>query len=178
MEEFLDYTVKQSLSDSDILKYLEGQVAIVLYSNLSEYDSIEELLGEYGAAVILYEIQSESEGHWVFLNISKTIPNCIEYFDSYGVPPDKYLNTMEYYYDEADNMLSDLLKQSPKTVIYNTFKYQSKGGPDKRVSTCGRWVLLRYKLRFLTLDEMGELFYEPQYTISRDALVSAMMFFV
>ena len=76
---------KYSLSDSDIRKILGRGCKIVKYSELSNYNTIEQLLPKEKASVILLIEDSLDHGHWVGLCRFK---DTYMYFDSYGNPVD------------------------------------------------------------------------------------------
>lgn len=52
---------KKPLSDLDIEEAAE--VPVIPYSDLAKYRSLDELLGEAGAVVLLFRV-NESFGHW------------------------------------------------------------------------------------------------------------------
>ena len=128
--------VKDPISSSDIDYYLPHS-KILQYKELRKYRSIEELLPKIpDYAFILYE-DSPQSGHWTTL--TRDIHNNLNYFDSYGYPPDHPLT----WYSTADRIklkenvcyLSHLLNSTPETVYYNDTPYQKNGGD---VATCGR----------------------------------------
>jgi hypothetical protein len=49
--------------------------------------------------------------------------------------------------------------ESPYECSYNEFKFQKLG---KKISSCGRWSVLRCLLKELPLNEFKELFYGPK----------------
>jgi hypothetical protein len=126
------FYVKQDLSGDDILQLTHKEP--IIYSELKNYTSVEQLLGKHGYAVILYETSSKTTGHWVC--ISKTFEEKLRFFDSYGLKydaEDQYAavnNTLPRY-------LTNLIESSKYNVEWNTVDYQKK---SSAVSTCGRWA--------------------------------------
>ena len=85
---------------------------------------------------ILYE-DSPQSGHWTVLTRDNN--NDINYFDSYGQPPDHPLTwnsrAERIKLDQNVCYLSHLLNKTPEQVYYNDEDYQKNG--DK-IATCGR----------------------------------------
>jgi len=133
------------ITSTDIDRYLnEGSNKIVKYSELSRYETIEDLLPlKTDYRIILIE-QNFNSGHWAcILRYGKTI----EWFDSYGLKPDgelRFISTIKKkLLGEDHKYLSNLLSEAHSRgwdVVYNKKKLQKlKDG----INTCGRWVLLR-----------------------------------
>ena len=78
----------KSLSNDEILRYMNNKCNLIQYKDIHKYKSIDELLGKYKKCVILYHT-SENYGHWVCMYEYK---NIIYFFDSYGFIPDDELN--------------------------------------------------------------------------------------
>jgi len=80
--------VESPLDDADIRHYLPN-AKIMVYSDLNNYKSIDELLpNSIDYCIILVE-DSPNNGHWICV---LKYNNTVEYFDSYGNYPDKNLN--------------------------------------------------------------------------------------
>jgi len=126
-------------------RYLhEGSTKIIKYSELSRYETIEDLLPKDTDFRIILIEQNYNSGHWAcILRYGKTI----EWFDSYGIKPDgelKFISTIKKkLLGEDHKYLTGLLNEADSrgwNVIYNKKKLQKlKDG----INTCGRWVLLR-----------------------------------
>ena len=138
--------IKDAMGSDDILYYFP-RAKILQYKDLRRYKSIEELLPKKPDFVfILYE-DSPQSGHWTAL--TRDNHNNINYFDSYGYPPDHPLT----WYSTAARIklnqnvchLSHLLNKTPEKVYYNDEDYQ-KNGMD--VATCG-WHASFYILNML-----------------------------
>lgn len=136
-------TVHKSLSDSDIRQILGNKCKIIKYSELSQYNNLSELLPELiDYVVILYE-EAINTGHWVGL---LKYNNMYEFFDAYGLFPDKELLwidlQMRQKLDQRTPYLTNLLKN--ERFMYNHVKYQNE---DNFVNTCGSHVVHRiYRL--------------------------------
>ncbi len=136
-------TINRALTDDDIRDILGSDCKIMKYSGLAEYIDLDDLLPKLkDYAIILYE-EDENIGHWVGL---LKYDNLYEFFDPYGLMPDKQLKWVNLKtrrsLNEATPYLSYMLKQ--ERFIYNHIKYQDL---DNFVLTCGSHTVHRiYRL--------------------------------
>ena len=155
-EKFIDEERERALSDYDILKILEGRSNLLLYEDLANAPSLDYILGEYGACVILYQT-TKNFGHWVC--IFKRNDELVEYFDSYGMFVDDELKYIPQNFRKVSNQdyphLTALMYQSPYKLSYNNYEFQKM---KKGYNTCGRWVCLRILLRNMCLCNFKDLF--------------------
>jgi hypothetical protein len=142
------------ITDNDIERFFgkEASKYILLYSDLSRYKSINQLLPKKKDFKIILIEEKQLQGHWIaILRYDQTI----EVFNSYGTKPSSELNLLSKHQKEALNenvkWLNLLLNKAiPKfKVIYNTKRFQKV---DPNVNTCGRFVLLRI-LMFLYFNQ-------------------------
>jgi hypothetical protein len=183
MSEFkLSGGVEKALSDVDIKNILGDQAKVLIYKDLYNYNTIEELLQPEGAAVILYETNKTSGGssfgHWtcVFngkpVLIEGVITPCIYYFDSYGNPIDDPLHSIDPKFrikNKEDFMyLSTLLGLCPYEVDYNDYQFQNE---SEGVNTCGRHCITRILHDDLDAEEYIDLF-KNEPGVSSDLLVT------
>jgi len=149
------------LTGEDICQILEkmcdpNSPNIITYSDLFDYDSIDDVLGEKGYVMLLYQIQNRSSGHWTCLFKQK---DHLVFFDPYGLAPDeeqKFIPAFHSLDNKGESVphLTLLLQNSKYKVLHNTHKYQS----DRRdVNTCGRHCCVRLKFRDLTPKQYHEL---------------------
>lgn len=138
------------LTNSDINFLLKGRVNIVTYPEVSKFRNIDELLGKYKAAVILY-LTSPNFGHWTGLFLNK---EGLHFIDSYGGLPDE---TLEHIGAVTNKSLKQdftyliaLMVKSPYDLYYNDHKLQKKEG---NIATCGRHVVNRILHKQLTDDQ-------------------------
>ena len=135
--------VNKALSDEDIRTILGSNTKIIKYSELSKYRDLDDLLPNLlDYVIILYE-DSPNQGHWIGL---LKYNNIFEFFDPYGMIPDKQLTWTSLKTRQSLNedvpYLSNLLKH--ERYIYNRVKYQDE---DSYVMTCGAHVCHRiYRL--------------------------------
>ena len=139
--ENLKKKLSYSFSDSDIKKYLGESCKIIKYGDLDNYSSLEELLPNDTDFVVILLETKKNTGHWTAL---LRYNNIFEWFDSYGLGPDKELtfipDIMRRMFDEVEHELTKMLNDTPLPVIYNDKDLQSH---KDFVCTCGRWVCLR-----------------------------------
>lgn len=152
----LDDLKKYSLSNFDIQELLKGKANLLTYLELKEYDNIDDVLGKYGACVILY-LSSLNYGHWccIFRSPKK---NTLEYFDPYGYTVDYALKFAPEHFRKVNGLeyphLTYLLYNSPYNIEYNNYKFQKLGNG---INTCGRHVVTRLLLRYLTIEQYNKL---------------------
>ena len=134
-------TEGKPMSDIDIKRYLPS-AQIILYPELSKYESIDELLpNDKSYCIILYEDKLNS-GHWCCVLKFNDI---YEYFDSFGKTIDNPLKNwlskgQRIKLDENVFYLSNLLNQTDKEVIYNKIDFQVD---NPSIQTCGRFCIHR-----------------------------------
>lgn len=142
MEELLKKIKGYSLSNDDINTILDPDTKIISYPDFAHMESIDEAFDQLGRCVFLFLTESPTSGHW--LCMFKRGTNTIEYFDSYGQPPEaqrKWLTEERLEeLDEAYPYLYDLLRKSGYRVYYNTHAFQTNRAD---VATCGRWCVAR-----------------------------------
>src|SRR5271170_4596704 len=150
---------KKPLSGYQILETLNNDVNIMTYRDLIKIDDLATILGPNNACVILYE-SHDSYGHWVLCFMRDN--GNIEFFDSLSYFPDDELSFISKSYRLKNNLcypyLTKLLYNSGRQIEYNDHKLQQ----DKS-STCGRWVLVRYVLRNMNIDDFANLFMNQKY---------------
>ncbi len=135
----------KSLSDKEILNLIDGKANVLTYSELENYDNIDDALGPHNALILLYQTTGENYGHWtcVFKN-----GNEINFFDPMGIFPDdenKWIpkKNKKVKYDDYLH-LTNLLYGSGYNVIYNEVPLQKD---DNGINTCGRHCALRLIFR-------------------------------
>ncbi|AVL93358.1 hypothetical protein za3_18 [Zamilon virus] len=163
-----------ALSNTDILDMLDNKAQIVLYPDLINYNSIDEVLGPYGACILLFEAK-KNFGHWCCL--FKRDDNTIEFFNSYGGYPDNSLKFIPLHFRKISNQyypyLSLLLLECPYELHYNEFKFQKRANDIK---TCGRWCVIRILLRHLSIYEFKNFIDEmcKYYKAKPDEIITMM----
>jgi len=145
-------TLKYKMEDltGDEIQRLTGKPPI-LFSELSNFSNIDQVLGKENHAVILYQTSSRTQGHYVAIT-RNDLTGKIRYCDPYGIPSP--LKEVQYtQYDQAlPNYLQNLLANTNYEA--NTTDFQSwRAG----VSTCGRYASLFCKLRNLSLLQIDYL---------------------
>ena len=154
------------------MKKLNPKAKFIVYSEIHNLKNIDELLGKYEMAFILYLLQSETYGHWVclFKRDGK-----MSYFNSYGLTPDedfKYAKKgLRKLVHEEEPYLFELLAKSGYECEYNDYCFQGKN-----TSTCGRWSSHRLWNRHLNPDEYYLLIKKlcKYYKLNPDQLVTKL----
>jgi len=185
-KELIKERLSSFISDADIEKYLdkEGIDNIIKYSDLKNYNNIDDLIpDEEGYKIILIENKLDS-GHWVVLLKYKIDDKpTIEWFNSYGFKPSVDLNFISYYmnkllgqgYDDLNNILNN--STDKYDIIYNKKRFQAN---VPNINTCGRWILNRiimfkhFKMDLYEyIDFIEQL--QKEYDYPTDIIVCMMM---
>lgn len=160
-------------SEHELLTLVDNKANLVLYPDLANYHSIDQLLRPHGAAIILYITRSNGNnfyGHWTC--IFKIDNHTLEWFDPYGLPPDLELRMTNHKYPPY---LLKLIDHSPYHVIYNTHRLQDI--TNRNMSTCGRHVGMRLHFRDLPISSYARLMNSVP-GLSSDNLVSLLTAFI
>lgn len=163
-----------ALSNFDILKMLDDKVKIVLYPQLKDYNHIDDVLGQHGACILLFEAKPKY-GHWC--SLFKINDNEIEFFNSYGGFPDDSLKYIPKKYRIKSGqdipILSFLLMNSPYKLFYNEFPFQKI---NSDIKTCGRHCVVRLILRGLDIYQYKDFLDDirKKYDISYDKIVTLL----
>jgi len=146
------------LTGKQIINYMNGNINVILYSDLKNYNSIHHLLNKYGQIIILYFWKSKPSyyGHYITVFYNKN--GNIEVFNSLGENfIDETLKNIDKKFKEQHNedfkWLTYLLYNQPLKVEYNEKKLQSNTS-----ATCGRFCLYRLKRKDLNIEEFQNLF--------------------
>lgn len=99
---------KIDLTGDDLVRICRNKVKVIPYHELKNYSSIEDLLKEFGAVILLYETKLNF-GHYTALHYDNT--GRLEFFDSYGLAPDAELKYASYNLSEGVPFLTNLLKK-------------------------------------------------------------------
>ena len=168
MDKLIQNAENIDLTLDDIKKITNNGCEVIVYHKLNEYNSIQELLGDKGAVILLFETK-RNFGHWTALFYRDASKTSIEFFDSYGFKPDEELNYAKY---DNTPFLTQLLEKSNLQMIYNTKRLQTFA---HEINTCGRWTSLRIVFRNTPLDEFQRLFLKNKY-YRGDFWVSALTY--
>tara|TARA_R110000803_G_scaffold14544_3_gene40387 strand:- start:50 stop:604 length:555 start_codon:yes stop_codon:yes gene_type:complete len=165
MQQPLDNLVEQAetipLSGSDLNTITEGKSNILAYSDLEKYQNIDDVLGEFGAAIILYQ-HDEGFGHWV--SIFKIDSKTLYFFDPYSIQIDKEIEFSPFqikrHHGKIVPHLTDLINNSKYNLIQNKTRYQRF---KKDINTCGRWCGHRILHRTMTEKSYSKLMLGNEY---------------
>ena len=142
-----------SLSDTDLRNNINAN--IVSFSDIKNYNNIDELLGFEGKCFILYETK-KNMGHWTCLY---KFNDTIYFFDSYGNNIDLQLNFIPKQINKSlgqnHKNLIELLYKSPYKIEFNEYQLQKLGNG---INTCGRWCLIRLQYPSISVKEFKNLF--------------------
>ena len=163
--------VNRPLSNFDILDKMDNKTNIMSYSDLQQFNNINDILGNYKKCVILYQTSADF-GHWCCIY---EIDNTIYFFDSYGIIPDNQINFVptelkkELYEDHRH--LTKLLYNSNKNIEYNQYQLQNK---NININTCGRWCIIRLLYPKISIDNFNKIFNKFNDLIKKDELITLL----
>ena len=150
--------IEYAVSNYDFEEIFGDECKVITYSELSTYDSIDDLLYEREGILfifILYEVK-KNYGHWTLLINHQSY---IEFFDPYGYKPDEELKFTNPDYRKKYNMdfpyLTFLLYESELPIQYNDRQLQKF---EKGVNTCGRWCIVRCQFFDINVDKFADYF--------------------
>lgn len=117
------------------IRQLNPDANVYTYTELYQFDTVEDLFKDTDKVIILYLIASEKVGHWTCLFLNQ---DGIHFFDPYGVQPDFEFQLLskekrKFLNEEYDYLNKHLLKDYK--VIYNNITFQRE-----KTATCGCFV--------------------------------------
>lgn len=122
-------------------------ISIVAYSDLQKMDTLPTL-----PMMLLYEM-AKNTGHWcvVFNSVDEDGRPCIEFFDSYGLMPDKELNWIKKggfkkSSGQDKTQLLRLLLRTGANICYSNDAVQDISTSAENITTCGLHCCLRIAL--------------------------------
>jgi hypothetical protein len=130
------------VSADDIKKMLGHNIKIIRFPDLSEYNSMAEVLPYPNDCAILFFIDemnsNQSIGHWTCIMRNG---KQYEFFDSYGLSSREDLEHIDKEKRERFGEVSNYLKELGGNALkHNPVQYQSW---NPKVATCGRYAIIR-----------------------------------
>ena len=162
------------LSDDDILDITRNKTNLMTYASLENYNNIDDVLGEHGACVLLYQ-HDESEGHWCCIFKSAQNDDTLIFHDPYGIKLDSEIEKspfqMRRHNGEIVPHLSHLLEKSNYKVIQDTYQFQEF---KHDINTCGKFVCVRLLFRDYTPRKYKHLLLNSFEGMNPDKTVSML----
>ena len=138
------------MSDSDLRRILGADLKLIRHRDLDDVTSLRDFLpGEKDYCIMLYETEP-NVGHWTAILRYGPV---FEFFDPYGLMPDKPLNWIpaarRKMLGQEEPHLTELLDRTGDW-IYNKTRYEKM---HKEVNTCGDHCCHRiYRLKHNDMD--------------------------
>lgn len=151
IEHMVKFFIGTDLSGTDITR-LTGRPP-VLYSDLKNYKSINQLLGKFKFVIILYQTSSINNGHFVCLR--ENDDGQLSYSDSYGYHYDTEQSLGATFDTRFPKYLTMLIDKDGRDCVSNTYDYQRK---SSQVATCGRYSSVFAIWRNLSFSEINDIF--------------------
>ena len=181
-KQLLQQQIKEEITDSDLTRYFGKRdfKNILKYSELINYNSIQQLLPRKKSWKIILIEDEYNSGHWTLL---LRYNNTIEWFNSYGTFPSAELDFISHQKKAILNQdvkhLNVLLtKALPKfRIIYNKRKLQQL---EDGTNTCGKWVILRIIMMEKYNMDLNQFIQfidklKKQFKLSSDELVTLLI---
>jgi hypothetical protein len=149
-----------SITNEQIEKVFGNDVLVTNYKDLNKIHSLDHFFKTKKALIVLYEYEN-GYGHWVLIikSVNKKGKPVLEFFDSYGTMPDRHLTSfsksIRNQYGMRYPKLSELLLKSTYPIEYNNHRLQKH---DPKISTCGRWCVIRALFRDEHIDTFAKRF--------------------
>jgi hypothetical protein len=181
-EEEINKRMKEYTSTDIFEKYL-GNPKILRYSELNDYNTIDELLPKLNDYVIILIEAEENIGHWMCILKYKINDDIfIEYFNSYGIRPGADFNYIDPYVNrllkQDINKINKLLLDAKyeKQIIYVKERLQNL---DNEIATCGHHIITRlicFKLFNANLYEYLKIIknLKKKFNLSTDEIVTML----
>lgn len=156
-------TEAYSLNENDLREMgrkINTRINVVLYSQLPNVSSINDLFAEHDAVILFYPVEDQRTGHWVAL--LKHGEGHFEFFDPYGIEPDseiqfsRWLRTHKPLGPDGKPYLTHLLSQPDvRKLDINHAPLQEH---IDNVNTCGTHCFIRIKYRDVPLSQYQAMF--------------------
>jgi len=166
-----------SLTNEDISHFLKNDVHVVLYTQLINLSDIRTLFIETSNVVLLYPVESRTNGHYVALWYDWDT-NTLNHWDSYGMTINEDIkHSKQLMHSETRNTrlalphLLDKFKKDGGTLIVNQIRMQVL---NNQISTCGRWSIVRLLMKHLDNKQFRS--YMKLKDLTPDEIISLMTF--
>jgi hypothetical protein len=165
MQKIVEKFITHAISGEDILNICNGEANLMTNTEIKSAGSIDEVLGKYGACIILYD-KGQKPGHWSC--IIKQANNMLEFFCPYGLSIDEAIE----FTGGAPN-LSNLIRQSNYRLYFNDYPLQKY---KNDINVCGRYTGMRILLRNTPLRNFINLFTKNKH-YSSDFWITVLTLF-
>ncbi len=167
-------TIAYPLSIEEMNTLMGGRAMIITYPELDEYESIDEVLGPNGMAILLYLVD-DNVGHYAC--IFRRSKNRLEFFDSYGIYLDDELEFVSDIENDRLGQEMPFLKRLIKRSKYNEIVWNDVALQERvaGVNTCGRHCAFRMFKKSLTHDNFIKIFRQAmEKGVDPDQLVTTL----
>ena len=169
---------------NDLLYMLDNKVRVINYEQIEPFESLEQLLNPYQAAIILSPNAEgygtgEEVGHWTCLFVMPGT-NILHYFDSYGNAVDEPIerfNKQEEQMHEQTRIHPKLLQLIESSPFAKKFQWNHTDFQSNKIatSTCGLWCVVRLKNNHLGDNDFTKLYLDmplsegilPDFSVSK-----------
>lgn len=175
IKQLIQKAEKIELNDQDLTDLTKGRCNILAYEDLENYNTIDEVLGDYKCAIILFQVRSQAEGHWTCIFTSHQNPNTLIFHDPMGWPIDSELKLSKYnlriHNGEEVPHLSHLIEQSNYKIVSNPNQYQES---SRDIQTCGKHCAVRVVFRKMSMNQYKHFITNSFQGMNPDQTVSML----
>ena len=171
MEDVLEHIMQGDLSGGEMNALLNGIAFVTTFDALTNATP-ESFFAQHDRAALLFPVSSLRNGHWIGLFINRKTRQ-VHHFDPYGLRPaqeEQYSNVPEGH-EHLLEKFAAACTQSGLTFISNPTRYQRM---VDGVNTCGRHVICRLRLAYLSHEQYAELLLKSP--LNPDKLVTLLTF--
>lgn len=172
MDRLITRIYKDDLTGTDVDFLTKNKAILHLYKDLINFNNIFDAFGEYNNVILLFPVQSDTQGHWVAI-MKNPQTRTITHWDPYGL---SWIEERGYTSNKfvKEHLLGNLYQQAQQqgwTINWNKYRFQEmKDG----INTCGRHSCMRVRFDYLNNDEYARLFLRQKETA--DWLVTCLTF--
>lgn len=171
----LAYLVKREKNDTltgeDIADALNDKCKIVTYSELQDFDSLDDLM-DFNAVILLYEFPGESVGHWVSITFNPD-KQLLSFYDPYGFAPDQAGELKGSKSRLLSMMVREYCALKRCLFEYNSQQMQQFG---EQINVCGRYCIIRVLMKDLDNAQFNAMLSEKHTIRSADDMVTLLTF--
>ena len=172
MDKLITNIYKDDLTGTDVDYLTKGKAVLRLYKDLLNYKNIFDVFGGYNNIILLFPVQSDSQGHWICIRKNDKTKT-LRHWDSYGLSwiQERGYTDNQYVEQHLLGNLYEIAQQQGWQVLWNKYRFQEmKNG----INTCGRHACMRARFDYLDNDEYAKLFLKQKQ--SADWLVTCLTF--
>lgn len=169
MERVVEHIMTNDLSGDEMNSLLHGIADVKTFDVLTNATP-STLFAEHNRIALLFPVGSVRQGHWIAVWLDQAA-RTVHHFDPYGLTPEAE-ETYSHVPEGHQRLLEKFAltcNQAGLQFVSNPTRYQVM---TTGVNTCGRHVICRLRLAYLSHDQYAALMLHQKYT--PDELVTTL----